>query len=90
MRIRMMSTGAEFTVVETGYLTPTSLRPAKEVYAGQVGYIAASIKTVQDTAVGDTVTDAGQPCPRRPCRVTAMSTPWCFPASTRWMAPNTP
>ena len=61
MRIRMMSTGAEFTVVETGYLTPTSLRPAKEVYAGQVGYIAASIKTVQDTAVGDTVTDADTP-----------------------------
>ena len=61
MRIRMMSTGAEFTVVETGYLTPTSLRPAKEVYAGQVGYIAASIKTVQDTAVGDTVTDADNP-----------------------------
>ncbi|PWL64835.1 MAG: elongation factor 4 [Oscillospiraceae bacterium] len=63
MRIRMMSTGAEFTVVETGYLTPTSLRPAKEVYAGQVGYIAASIKTVQDTAVGDTVTDADNPAP---------------------------
>ena len=61
MRIRMMSTGAEFTVVETGYLTPTSLGPAKEVYAGQVGYIAASIKTVQDTAVGDTVTDADNP-----------------------------
>ena len=61
MRIRMMSTGAEFTVVETGYLTPTSRRPAKEVYAGQVGYIAASIKTVQDTAVGDTVTDADNP-----------------------------
>ncbi len=63
MRIRMMSTGAEFTVVETGYLAPTSLRPAKEVYAGQVGYIAASIKTVQDTAVGDTVTDADNPAP---------------------------
>lgn len=62
MAIRMMATGAEFTVVETGVMGATSLVPQKELYAGQVGYITASIKTVRDTAVGDTVTDAANPC----------------------------
>lgn len=62
MAIRMMATGAEFTVVETGVMGATSLVPQKELYAGQVGYITASIKTVRDTAVGDTVTDAENLC----------------------------
>lgn len=61
MTIRMMASGAEFTVVETGYLAPSSLLPAKEIMAGDVGYIAASIKTVKETAVGDTITDADRP-----------------------------
>ena len=60
MRMRMMQTGAEFDVVETGYLTP-NCEPAKELLAGEVGYIAASIKDLRDTRVGDTVTDAARP-----------------------------
>ena len=61
MAIRMMATGAEFNVVECGVMGATTPVPRSELYAGQVGYIAASIKTVQDTAVGDTVTDASRP-----------------------------
>ena len=60
MRMRMMQTGAEFDVVETGYLTP-GCEPADELLAGEVGYIAASIKDLRDTRVGDTVTDAARP-----------------------------
>ena len=62
MTIRMMSTGAEFTVVEIGVMGATNLVPRNELYAGQVGYLTASIKTVRDTAVGDTITDAENPC----------------------------
>ena len=61
MRIRFMATGGEFDVVETGYLRPKCMMPAKSIKAGEVGYIAASIKTVRDTQVGDTVTDANNP-----------------------------
>ncbi|MEG0852282.1 MAG: translation elongation factor 4 [Angelakisella sp.] len=61
MTVRMMATGAEFTVVETGCMGATSLTPLTELCAGEVGYLAASIKTVQDTRVGDTVTDADNP-----------------------------
>jgi len=59
--IRMMATGAEFGVVETGYMGATSLIPCQGLCAGQVGYITASIKTVRDTRVGDTVTNAQNP-----------------------------
>ena len=58
MRIRMMATGAEFDVVEVGYMRPTRLEPAQSLSAGEVGYLTASIKTVTDTRVGDTVTTA--------------------------------
>ena len=61
MTIRMMATGAVFDVVECGFMGPTSLVPQKEILAGQVGYITASIKNVQDTRVGDTVTAADRP-----------------------------
>ena len=61
MTIRMMASGSEFTVVETGAMGATNLIPLEELSAGQVGYITASIKTVQDTTVGDTVTDAANP-----------------------------
>ena len=61
MRIRMMASGAEFTVVETGTLGATSLVPTGSLYSGQVGYLSASIKNVRDTTVGDTVTDAENP-----------------------------
>ena len=59
--MRMMATGAEFTVVETGYMRATSLEPAKGLSSGEVGYITASIKTVSDARVGDTVTIADRP-----------------------------
>lgn len=54
--IKMMAVGSEFTVVECGYMRATSLEPAKVVSAGEVCYIAASIKNVRDAMVGDTVT----------------------------------
>ncbi len=59
--MRMMATGAEFTVVETGYMRAISLEPTKELSSGEVGYITASIKTVSDARVGDTVTTAERP-----------------------------
>ncbi|MCI8501600.1 MAG: elongation factor 4 [Oscillospiraceae bacterium] len=59
--IRMMATGAEFNVVEVGYLEATSIQPCGELAAGEVGYIAASIKNIGDTKVGDTVTLADNP-----------------------------
>ena len=59
--IRMMATGAEFNVVEVGYLEATSIHPAAQLSAGEVGYIAASIKNIGDTKVGDTVTLADRP-----------------------------
>ncbi len=60
-RIRMMASGAEFTVTESGYMGASELVPAGELKAGEVGYIAASIKSIGDTKVGDTVTDADNP-----------------------------
>ena len=60
MRIRSMATGNEFDVTEVGVFTP-ALRPTDELSAGEVGYIAASIKSVSETKVGDTITDAQNP-----------------------------
>lgn len=60
--IRLMATGAEFTVVEAGYMGATELVNAGGLHAGEVGYITASIKSISDTKVGDTVTDADDPC----------------------------
>lgn len=59
--IRMMATGATFDVVETGIMRPGRLEPTDRLTAGQVGYIAASIKTVSDARVGDTVTLHSRP-----------------------------
>lgn len=59
--MRIMSTGAEFTVVEVGYMRATYMEKANELAAGEVGYITASIKTVGDAHVGDTVTTADNP-----------------------------
>ncbi len=61
-RIRMMATNATADVVEVGYFGPGQFIPCDELSAGMVGYITASIKNVRDTAVGDTVTDADNPC----------------------------
>ena len=55
-RIRLMSTGAVFDVVDVGYMTPFGLQKTDLISAGDVGYITASIKSVGDTQVGDTIT----------------------------------
>ncbi|HZB98148.1 MAG TPA: translation elongation factor 4, partial [Candidatus Sulfotelmatobacter sp.] len=60
MRIRMMATGREFTVDETGVFAP-SMTETAGLRAGEVGYVIASIKQVADSKVGDTVTDAEHP-----------------------------
>ncbi len=60
-RIRMMATGAEAEVVETGIFGPGTFIPCEELSAGSVGYITASLKNVSDTRVGDTVTEALRP-----------------------------
>ncbi len=61
--IRMMASGAEFDVVEVGVMRPGRLEPVDRLQAGQVGYLAASIKTVSDARVGDTITLAKHPAP---------------------------
>ncbi|MGP1589837.1 MAG: translation elongation factor 4 [Oribacterium sp.] len=65
--IRLMATGAEFTVTEVGYFAPGQFIPCEELSAGAVGYLTASIKNIRDTRVGDTVTTvehpAGAPLP---------------------------
>ena len=62
MDIRMMATGAEYKIVEVGYLHPNGMIPADALGAGEVGYLTASIKTVADTRVGDTITGVENPC----------------------------
>ena len=59
--VRLMATGAEYEVVECGHLLPLNLEPCQMLEAGEVGYFTASIKTVSNTRVGDTVTDAEHP-----------------------------
>ncbi|MER3473518.1 MAG: elongation factor 4 [Armatimonadota bacterium] len=60
MRIRFMSTGREFEVTSVGFFTPR-LQEGDELRTGEVGYLTAGIKTVGDTRVGDTITDAERP-----------------------------
>ena len=62
MPIRMMATGATADVVEVGYFGAGQFIPCDELSAGMVGYITASLKNVRDTRVGDTVTEAKNPC----------------------------
>ena len=59
--MRMMATGAQFNVVEVGYMRATGMEPCDVLSAGEVGYITASIKTVRDAKVGDTVTKTQRP-----------------------------
>ena len=59
--IKLMATGAKFNVVECGFLHATSIEPRNELVAGEVGYIAAAIKSINDARVGDTVTTAKDP-----------------------------
>ena len=60
-QIKMMNTGREFIVTELGYMVPNTLVQSNVLFAGEVGYIAASIKNVEDARVGDTVTLAENP-----------------------------
>ena len=61
MPVRLMASGAEYTVLECGYLKPLGNEPAEALQAGEVGYFTASIKNVKDTRVGDTITGAERP-----------------------------
>ncbi len=61
MEIQLMASGAKYKVVECGHLEPLGYSPCGELVAGEVGYLTASIKTVSDTRVGDTVTSAQHP-----------------------------
>ena len=60
-QVKLMASGATYQVVECGHLLPLGLEPCDRLEAGEVGYFTASIKNVQDTRVGDTVTDAASP-----------------------------
>jgi len=61
-RIKLMATGAEFTVVEAGFMDASEHINNGQLEAGEVGYIAASIKNISETQVGDTVTNSERPC----------------------------
>ncbi|MCC6346563.1 MAG: elongation factor 4 [Nitrospirales bacterium] len=60
MKIRLMAAGKEYEVTKVGIFTP-KMEDAAELSAGEVGFIIASIKTVGDTKIGDTITDASRP-----------------------------
>ena len=59
--VTLMSTGASYKVLEVGHLRPIGLDPCDELGCGDVGYFTASIKNVEDTRVGDTVTETARP-----------------------------
>ena len=61
MQVRLMASGAQYNVLDCGYLRPLGMESAKELSAGEVGWFTASIKTVKDTRVGDTITEAARP-----------------------------
>ena len=61
MEIRLMATGAQYKILEVGHLRPIGLDPCDELGCGDVGYFTASIKNVDDTRVGDTVTGVQNP-----------------------------
>ena len=61
MEIRLMATGAKYKILEVGHLRPIGLDPCDALGCGEVGYFTASIKNVDDTRVGDTVTEANRP-----------------------------
>ena len=61
MQVKLMASGAQYNVLDCGYLRPLGMESAKELSAGEVGWFTASIKTVKDTRVGDTITEAVRP-----------------------------
>ena len=62
-QVRLMASGAQYNVLDCGYLRPLGMESASELSAGEVGWFTASIKTVKDTRVGDTITEAARPTP---------------------------
>ena len=76
--IRLMATGAEYKVLEVGHLRPMGLDPCDELAAGDVGYFTASIKNVEDTRVGDTVTESVRPCRRGAARLSPGAQPMVY------------
>ena len=89
MDVRMMASGAQYSVLDCGYLKPLGMESAPQLSAGEVGWFTASIKNVKDTRVGDTITGWNSP-PPRPCPATAPPSPWSTAASTPRTAPNIP
>ena len=61
MQVRLMASGAQYTVLDCGYLRPLGMDSAPSLSAGEVGWFTASIKNVKDTRVGDTITEAARP-----------------------------
>lgn len=61
MKVRLMASGAEYEVLDCGYLLPLGMESADRLTAGEVGWFTASIKNVKDTQVGDTITGAARP-----------------------------
>ena len=61
MQVKLMASGAQYTVLDCGYLRPLGMDSAPALSAGEVGWFTASIKTVKDTRVGDTITEAQRP-----------------------------
>ncbi len=61
MQVRLMASGAQYTVLDCGYLRPLGMDSAPKLSAGEVGWFTASIKNVKDTRVGDTITEAARP-----------------------------
>ncbi len=61
MNVKMMASGAQYAVLDCGYLKPLGMESAPELSAGEVGWFTASIKNVKDTSVGDTITGANAP-----------------------------
>ncbi len=61
MQVRLMASGAQYNVLDCGWLRPLGMESAPELSAGEVGWFTASIKTVKDTRVGDTITEAQRP-----------------------------
>ncbi|MEY8318176.1 translation elongation factor 4 [Oscillospiraceae bacterium 50-58] len=61
MNVKMMASGAQYAVLDCGYLKPLGMESAPELTAGEVGWFTASIKNVKDTSVGDTITGADAP-----------------------------
>ena len=61
MQVKLMASGAQYTVLDCGYLRPLGMDSAPALSAGEVGWFTASIKNVKDTSVGDTITEAARP-----------------------------